>query len=83
MPHDDYFEDFWIDCKVCHRESGVASEPQRCSNCHHSTPAGIADESLSAKVVIHKSCWGCHESGTGVAASAACSSCHQGSSDCE
>ena len=25
----------------------------------------IADETLSSKVVIHKSCWKCHEAGTG------------------
>lgn len=78
MPHSNYFDDFWIDCLACHGESGRPSTSQSCSTCHHSDPTGIADETLSSKVVIHKSCWQCHEMGTGNEASSACPTCHQG-----
>lgn len=77
IPHVEYFADFWIDCATCHHPS---SEPQRamsCSACHH-CPTHCADESLSSKVVIHASCWRCHEVGAGAAASAACATCHAG-----
>ena len=77
-PHDGFFDDFWIHCQTCHRgPSAVAAGAQACSNCHHQQPATIADQRLSAKVAIHRSCWGCHEVGTGVEASASCASCHQ------
>lgn len=77
MPHKDYFDDFWIDCTICHKRAGaVASAPQSCSTCHHKSPANIADETLSAKVVIHKKCWECHESGRGKEASRGCAICH-------
>jgi len=80
IPHDSYFDDFYIDCKQCHNTAGTASShPQSCSNCHHSDPTGIADETLSSKVVIHRLCWDCHDSGTGVDASESCISCHSGS----
>ncbi|MGB3564958.1 MAG: cytochrome c3 family protein [Thermoanaerobaculia bacterium] len=82
MPHSDYFDDFWIDCSACHSESGTPSTSQACSACHHSDPAGIADETLSSKVVIHKSCWTCHETGTGDEASESCGTCHQGARTC-
>ena len=77
MPHDEYFEDFWIDCRICHRENGSPTEPQSCGACHHASPTSTTDETLSAKVVIHSSCWGCHESGTGEEASRSCGFCHQ------
>jgi len=77
FPHKDYFDDFWIDCTICHKETGTASlEPHHCSACHHSGNGNIADQTLSAKVVIHKSCWQCHETGTGAAASKTCADCH-------
>ncbi len=77
LPHKDYFDDFWIDCRICHKESGAAeTAPRRCSGCHHSLTGDIADETLSAKVVIHKNCWSCHEVGTGAEASATCTNCH-------
>jgi hypothetical protein len=82
MPHGDYFDDFWIDCSACHTESGTPSTSQACSNCHHSDPTGIADETLSSKVVVHKSCWTCHETGTGDEASESCGTCHQGAKTC-
>jgi len=79
MPHQDYFDDFWIDCSTCHKSNGdTVMEPQACSTCHHTDPTGIADESLSSKVVIHKLCWECHDSGTGQEASESCISCHSG-----
>jgi len=76
MPHDEYFEDFWIDCRSCHQETGSAVAPRSCAACHHASPASTADETLSAKVVIHRSCWGCHDSGTGEEASRSCGFCH-------
>lgn len=78
LPHPDYFEDFWIDCKICHNESAVAaSAPKACSECHHSQNGNIADQTLSTKVVIHKSCWSCHTVTTGVGASSTCRFCHR------
>jgi len=79
IPHMDYFDDFWIDCSECHKPNGdTVMEPQACSDCHHTDPTGIADESLSSKVVIHELCWDCHGAGTGVDASESCISCHNG-----
>lgn len=79
MPHEEYFEDFWIECGVCHHDD---EEPERtamaCSDCHHDRPNGIADQTLSSKVVIHKSCWECHDIGTGAEASGECTFCHSG-----
>ena len=77
MPHEDYFDDFWIDCIICHKEDGsTVSEPQSCSNCHHDSPMNMADETLSAKVVVHKKCWECHELEKGEKASQSCLACH-------
>ncbi len=76
MPHEEYFEDFWIDCRSCHRESESPAEPRNCDECHHASPTSNADETLSAKVVIHRSCWGCHDSGVGEEASRSCGFCH-------
>jgi hypothetical protein len=77
MPHQNYFDDLWIDCGTCHHKAGAgALGPQACSSCHHAKNGDIADETLSAKVVIHKNCWSCHEVGTGAAASASCKTCH-------
>ena len=78
MPHEDYFDDFWIDCRSCHRDSDEAAAPQSCDECHHASPISTADETLSAKVVIHRSCWTCHDSGTGAEASRSCGFCHAG-----
>lgn len=79
MPHEDYFKDYWIDCGICHHKGGQTKlEAQACSKCHHTRPTGIADETLSAKVVIHKSCWECHDIDTGEEASQNCEFCHSG-----
>ena len=76
-PHPDYLNSSWINCQTCHDTSSEAGkEYYKCSDCHHSVPNNIADETLSSKVVIHKSCWKCHETGTGVQASEGCSDCH-------
>ena len=77
MPHEDYFEDFWIDCTICHRGTRSESRPRSCSMCHHSMPSAIADQTLSAKVFVHRSCWECHDVGAGAAASRECSFCHE------
>jgi len=78
-PHDDYFKDFWIKCNICHRAGEAPREGAiACSECHHDRPAGIADQTLSSKVVIHEKCWECHEIGTGSEASGECSFCHSG-----
>ncbi|MFC2167833.1 cytochrome c3 family protein [Acidobacteriota bacterium] len=83
MPHEEYFNDFWIDCKICHRGDGLAvSQPQTCSNCHHDSPTDIADETLSAKVVVHKKCWECHELEKGEKASQSCLACHIKTPEC-
>ena len=78
LAHPEYFEDFWIDCQICHNTEAV-QEAQACSNCHHSNLEDIADETRSAKVVLHQSCWSCHELHTGAEASAGCETCHEGS----
>jgi len=79
LPHPSYFADFWINCSICHHSSeNEHASVQPCSNCHHSSPVTIADETLSSKVVIHKTCWGCHEISTGAEASESCKSCHSG-----
>ena len=84
-PHPDYFKSSWINCEICHNESGKAGEsgkPARgvyaCSACHRSNPQNIVDETLSAKVVIHRSCWKCHQVGAGKEASKGCELCHSG-----
>ena len=78
-PHPDYFGSSWINCKTCHDESQrIVQKAYVCSDCHKSRPKNIADESLSAKVVIHKQCWKCHEVGTGKEASSGCEKCHSG-----
>lgn len=76
-PHPDYMKSSWVKCVVCHEPNTEMSDDYyKCSDCHHSELENIADETLSSKVVIHKSCWTCHESGTGVTASHGCKDCH-------
>jgi hypothetical protein len=77
MPHPQYFNDFWIDCKICHQSAeGAALGPAPCSKCHPSSPRNVADQTVSSKVAIHRSCWVCHEPGSGEKATATCSLCH-------
>lgn len=76
-PHPDYLQSSWINCKICHSESEKAKQKAyTCSECHPANPLNIADETLSAKVVIHKQCWKCHEAATGKDASESCEKCH-------
>ncbi len=78
-PHPNYFGSSWINCKTCHEESGkIAQKAYICSECHQSRPKNIADETLSAKVVVHKQCWKCHPVSTGKDASYGCEKCHSG-----
>jgi hypothetical protein len=76
-PHEDYLNYSQARCDVCHNEQENSAAYYGCANCHHSNLENIADETLSAKVVVHKSCWNCHLSGTGVEASERCSFCHE------
>ena len=75
-PHDEYLTYSWVNCRDCHDEEQNHSTYYGCAKCHHSNLENIADETLNAKVVVHKSCWKCHLSGTGVEASARCGYCH-------
>jgi hypothetical protein len=76
-PHPDYLDSSWINCQACHNpESETNKTYYKCSDCHHTNPDDITDETLSSKVVIHKNCWSCHETGTGVEASKGCVDCH-------
>lgn len=75
IPHPEYFDDFWIDCESCHQGEDL-TQPQSCGNCH-APSSEVGDETLSAKVVIHRSCWECHEVGTGAEASSSCAFCHE------
>jgi len=77
-PHPDYLESAAVNCQVCHSTNPETRKKYyKCSKCHHSEPDDISDETLSSKVVIHKSCWKCHEAGTGAEASKRCGDCHQ------
>jgi len=76
-PHPDYMTSSWVSCKICHNTDSVKREEYyKCSYCHLTNSDDIADETLSSKVVTHKSCWNCHETGTGVEASQGCAECH-------
>jgi len=76
-PHEAYLGYSWVNCQDCHNpDSATNTSYYGCAKCHHTNLENIADETLSAKVVVHKSCWKCHQSGTGVAASEGCGFCH-------
>lgn len=78
-PHPDYFKSSSIKCAICHSESDATkSNAYTCSGCHRTNPVNIADETLSAKVVIHKQCWKCHAVGVGKESSKGCEKCHSG-----
>jgi len=77
-PHGGYLESSWINCQICHSaDAETRSKYYQCSQCHQSNVDNIADETLSSKVVVHKSCWECHKTGKGVKASESCGTCHQ------
>jgi hypothetical protein len=73
-PHPDYLKASAVNCQVCHKES--ERTVYSCTECHDKKRRDIADETLSAKVVIHKQCQTCHSVGTGKDASSACLLCH-------
>jgi hypothetical protein len=75
-PHPSYLTENRVDCPRCHHGTDRPREPQACAHCHPATPADVADETLSAKVVIHRTCWRCHPIGDGTAASGLCGTCH-------
>ena len=76
-PHDECLGYSWVSCHDCHYSgSETDGSYYGCDACHHSNLENIADETLNAKVVVHKSCWNCHLSGTGPEASERCSFCH-------
>jgi hypothetical protein len=76
-PHPDYMTSSWVSCKTCHNtNSENRNKYYKCADCHHSEMDDISDETLSSKVVTHKNCWACHETGTGVDASKGCVVCH-------
>jgi hypothetical protein len=78
-PHPDYFQSSSIKCEICHNESEkIKQSAYSCSACHRTNPMNIADETLSAKVVVHQKCWKCHAVGTGKEASKGCEKCHSG-----
>jgi len=76
-PHPDYLESSWIRCQSCHNPKSASDQVYyQCGECHHTNLSNIADETLSSKVVVHKSCWKCHDTRTGVEASQGCVDCH-------
>ncbi len=78
-PHPEYLHASTVNCQGCHAGSAAAKAVQyACSRCHPARPGNIADETLSAKVVVHNQCWKCHAVGTGREASAGCVKCHSG-----
>lgn len=78
-PHPDYFKSSAIKCETCHNNSDkIKQKAYSCSGCHRTNPINIADETLSAKVVVHNQCWKCHPVSTGKEASKGCDKCHSG-----
>jgi hypothetical protein len=76
-PHPDYLDSSWINCQACHNPKLETDKIYYlCADCHHTDSNNIADETLSSKVVVHKSCWKCHDTQTGVEASQGCVDCH-------
>lgn len=77
LPHPDYFDGFWVDCKGCHTGRTERTVESKCSTCHPARVAGLNQEIPTVKVAVHRSCWGCHDRGSGAEASKQCSFCHQ------
>jgi hypothetical protein len=77
-PHPDYMKPTSVKCERCHQSGAANQSVYTCSGCHGTNPTGIADETLSKKVVIHKQCGNCHAMGNGKDASKACEKCHTG-----
>lgn len=77
LPHADYFDGFWVDCAVCHTGSATPTAAGKCVVCHPERTSGQNLEMPTVKVAIHRSCWKCHDRGTGSEASTQCGFCHQ------
>ena len=77
LPHPDYFDGFWVDCAVCHTGSATPAAAGKCVVCHPERTSGLTLEMPTVKVAIHRSCWKCHDRGTGSEASTQCGFCHQ------
>lgn len=77
VPHPDYFDGFWVDCKGCHTGGLTPEVASKCAACHPERVSGLNQEMPTAKVAIHRSCWGCHDRGSGSEASKQCGFCHQ------
>ena len=75
-PHPEYLTSSWHSCSSCHGSKERPKRYQACVSCHLADPVNIADETPSSKVAMHKSCWKCHEAGTGAEASRGCAECH-------
>lgn len=75
-PHPKYLSGNGVSCTSCHHAASEPHRAQGCSTCHPATPSDAADETLSAKVVIHETCWRCHPVARGAAASRTCNGCH-------
>ena len=75
-PHPEYLSGNGIECSVCHHGTDQPREPEACGDCHPVTPPSVADETLSAKVVIHETCWRCHPIGDQPNAQGVCLTCH-------
>lgn len=77
LPHPEYFDGFWVDCAVCHTGSATPTAAGKCGVCHPERTSGLNLEMATVKVAIHRSCWKCHDRGTGSEASTQCGFCHQ------
>jgi c(7)-type cytochrome triheme protein len=77
LPHAEYFDGFWVDCAVCHTGSATPAAAGKCVVCHPERTSGQNLEMPTVKVAIHRSCWKCHDRGTGSEASTQCGFCHQ------
>lgn len=77
VPHPEYFDGFWVDCKGCHTGGTAPAVEGKCAACHPARVSGRNQEMPTAKVAIHRSCWNCHDRGTGATATEQCGFCHQ------
>lgn len=77
-PHASYFEGLRVDCALCHERGGEERlAPLACVECHPKVADGAHDQLMSTKVVVHRTCWTCHDQGTGPEASENCLFCHE------
>lgn len=76
-PHETYFEGLRVDCALCHERGGEERlAPLACVECHPKVADGAHDQLMSTKVVVHETCWTCHEQETGADAADGCLFCH-------